>query len=218
MTNPEVPDRSLSPVPLNPRGSPCARWRLLRWAMAGSLLLAPVHQLLAQTHEGSGTSSQRVTIEHLRIVSALPFADVKAALEAKLKRYDGSAAALIAAGEIDRARAQLEQLASPSGLTIMQSLNHGLTLAMVGPRRNAVQYGIGNILIAVEMTKHNIAAGLYAPIRVILYEGPRGNAVFEYDKPSTTFSVIDNAAVTKIAKELDGQLRKVLLEASVLSQ
>jgi uncharacterized protein (DUF302 family) len=188
--------------------------RLLRWAITGSLMLAPIHQLVAQTQGGPRTTSQRVTIEHVRIVSTLPFAEVKTALEAKLKRYDGSAATLIAAGDIERARAQLEQLASPSGLTIMQSLNHGLTLAMVGPRRNAVQYGIGNILIAVEMTKHDIAAGLYAPIRVILYEGPRGNAVFEYDQPSTTFSVIGNASVTKIAKALDGKLRGVLLEAS----
>jgi uncharacterized protein (DUF302 family) len=177
-------------------------------------MLASFQYVVAQTPEKAGTTSQRVTIEHVRIVSRLPFVEVKNALEAKLKRYDGSAAALIAAGDTERARAQLEQLASPSGLTIMQSLNHGLTLALVGPRRNAVQYGIGNILIAVEMTKHDIAAGLYAPIRVILYEGPRGNAIFEYDQPSTTFAVIGNNSVTTIAEALDVQLRTVLLEVS----
>ncbi|MEI9900087.1 MAG: DUF302 domain-containing protein [Hyphomicrobium sp.] len=37
------------------------------------------------------------------------------------------------------------------------------------------------------MTRHKIAAALYAPLRVSLYEADDGTARFEYDKPSHAF-------------------------------
>jgi hypothetical protein len=38
---------------------------------------------------------------------------------------------------------------------------------------------------ATRMTRHQIPAALYAPLRVVLYENTAGGAIFEYDKPST---------------------------------
>ena len=79
-------------------------------------------------------TSQRVSIEHVRITSTRTFAEVKAALEAKLRRYDDRIAALIRSGDIERARAELEKLAAPTGLTILQSLNPGVALSLRGGR------------------------------------------------------------------------------------
>jgi hypothetical protein len=39
------------------------------------------------------------------------------------------------------------------------------------------------------MTRHQLAAAQYAPIRVVLYENEAGHAVFEYDRPSSVFGI-----------------------------
>src|SRR5581483_4869747 len=55
-------------------------------------------------------------------------------------------------------------------LMIFSVFDHGAGLNMVGSRRNAKQYLIGNALTAIQMTQHDIRAALYAPLRVIVYE------------------------------------------------
>jgi len=41
-------------------------------------------------------------------------------------------------------------------------------LAVAGLTRQSIQYDIGNPLTASKMTRHQLSAGLYAPIRVLL--------------------------------------------------
>ena len=48
-----------------------------------------------------------------------------------------------------------------------------------------MQYEIGNPLTAERMSRYALAAGLYAPLRVVLYEDESGRAIFEYDLPSS---------------------------------
>jgi len=48
-------------------------------------------------------------------------------------------------------------------------------LKTIGRANKAVQYEIGNPLTASKMTRHQLAAGLYAPLRVILYEDETGS-------------------------------------------
>jgi hypothetical protein len=49
------------------------------------------------------------------------------------------------------------------------------------------------VLVFTRMTQHKLAAGLYAPLRIMLYENEAGTATFEYDRPST-LSVVTAAA------------------------
>jgi uncharacterized protein (DUF302 family) len=62
-------------------------------------------------------------------------------------------------------------------------------LKIAGKARNTLQYDIGNPLTASVMTRHQLSAALYPPIRVVLYENDAGHSVFEYDQPSTTFGL-----------------------------
>jgi hypothetical protein len=50
------------------------------------------------------------------------------------------------------------------------------------------------------MTRHEPAAGLYAPLQVVLYENLPGAATFEYDPPSTLFGQYHNEHVIAVAK------------------
>lgn len=85
---------------------------------------------------------------------------------------------------------------------------------MEGDVRRAVQFEIGNPLTAERMTRHQLAAGLYAPLRVLLYEDGDGVATIEYDLPSTLLSQWNDDAVTKVAVELDSKLEKLLANAA----
>ena len=64
------------------------------------------------------------------------------------------------------------------------------------------------------MTRHQIAAAQYAPIRVVLYENEAGHAVFEYDQPSSVFGQFDDEQVNVVARGLDAALARALLGAA----
>jgi hypothetical protein len=80
--------------------------------------------------------------------------------------------------------------------------------------RNALQYDIGNPITASLMTRYRLAAALYAPIRVVLYENDAGHGVFEYDQPSTTFGQFGDERVTVVARGLDAALTRALTSAA----
>jgi len=152
-----------------------------------------------------------IPVEHVRIESAKPFAEVKAALEGSVPQLDTMIFTLLQRGESDRARQQLER--GPE-LSIFNSRDHGGLLQITGRPRKAVQYDIGNPLTATRMTQHQLPASLYAPLRVVLYENEAGGAIFEYDRPSSLFGQFDDERVTAVARELDASLERVLVKAA----
>ena len=60
------------------------------------------------------------------------------------------------------------------------------------------------------MTRHQLPASLYAPLRILLYENEAGRAVFEYDRPSSLFGQFGDERVTAVGRELDASLERVL--------
>ena len=83
-----------------------------------------------------------------------------------------------------------------------------------GRRRNALQYEIGNPLTASKMTRHQLSAALYAPLRVVLFEDEQGKGVFEYDKPSSFFCQYGDERVTEVGRYLDVALEAALRKAA----
>ena len=96
----------------------------------------------------------------------------------------------------------LEKLEAGPELAIFHTRDHGSLLRITGQARQAVQYDIGNPLTASMMTRHQLAAGLYAPLRVVLYEDQDGGSVFEYDRPSSRSGQFGQQ-VNEIANGLD---------------
>jgi hypothetical protein len=64
------------------------------------------------------------------------------------------------------------------------------------------------------MRRHELAAGLYASLGIMLYENKTGTATFEYDRPSTLFGQHGNESVTAVAKELDQKIYDTLIKAA----
>jgi len=156
-------------------------------------------------------TNQTIAVEHIRIESAKSFADVRAALERSVPHLDPSLVKALDAGDVARAIQEKEE--GPE-LSIFQSRDHGAILQIDGITRNAFQYDIGNPVTASLMTRHRLAAALYAPIRVVLYENHAGHGVFEYDQPSTTFGQFGDERVTAVARGLDAALARALTKAA----
>jgi uncharacterized protein (DUF302 family) len=154
--------------------------------------------------------SRTIAVEHVRIETTKPFLDVKAALEELLPPLNNDFQTRLQQGEAAAAARALEALPD---LSIFLTRDHGGLLRIAGQMRNALQYEIGNPLTASRMTRHNLGAALYAPLRVALYATQDGRTVFEYDLPSSLFGQFGDAQVTAVGRELDKELETVLLKA-----
>ena len=107
----------------------------------------------------------------------------------------------------------LGELQACPALTIFGQRDHGALLTIAGLSHRSIQYDIGNPLTASKMTRHQLSAGLYAPIRVLLRESGDRGAMFEYDRPASVFGQFGNEDVNIVAQQLDRDLR-ALLEAA----
>jgi uncharacterized protein (DUF302 family) len=152
-------------------------------------------------------SETTIAVQHVKISLAQSFERAREAFESIVPQLDAGILVLLRNGEVERAREQLER--GPE-LAIFQSRDHGSLLQIAGLARKALQYDVGNPLTASKMTRHQLAAAIYAPFRVVLYENEQGHAVFEYDKPSSLFGQFGDRRVTMVALELDAAIGRAL--------
>ena len=105
-------------------------------------------------------------------------------------------------------------MAGKSGLMLFCAIGTGKLLSLLGEKRKAIQYIVGNPLIAIQMTEHNVGAGLYAPLRVLIYEDERRNTCLEYDKPSSLFGQFDDDRIGSVGgSQLDQKLETLVATA-----
>jgi hypothetical protein len=156
-------------------------------------------------------SRRAIEVTHVVIESQKAAIDVQAALETLIAPIDEEISLLLSDGITDRLKQRLE--AAPE-LSIFLKRDHGLLVGLYGKVRDVVQYEIGNPLTASRMTRYRLAAGLYAPLRVIIYEKDDGGSCIEYDLPSSLFGQFGDDRVTKVARALDVALARALSAAA----
>ena len=152
-------------------------------------------------------SRRTIEVTHVVIESQKAAADVRTSLEALIPPIDDEIPVLLTDGVTDRLKQRLD--AAPE-LSIFLKRDHGVLIGLYGKVRDAVQYEIGNPLTASRMTRYQLAAGLYAPLRVIIYEKDDGGSCIEYDLPSSLFGQFGDDRVTEIARGLDVALARSL--------
>jgi uncharacterized protein (DUF302 family) len=164
---------------------------------------------MTQTNTQAMIASHTIAVEHVKISSQRSFAQVRQRLEDTLPKLDASIAEVLRSGDQKRAT---EYDQNGPKLSIFEQRDHGSLLQTFGGRRNALQYEIGNPVTASKMTRYQLSAALYAPLRIVLFEDDQGKGVFEYDKPSSFFGQYGDARVTEVGRyldvALDGALRK----------
>ena len=74
---------------------------------------------------------------------------------------------------------RMQEIAGDSGFMLFFEMDHGAWLKTFGTHRKVVRWIFGNPVIAYTMLKHDIAAGLFAPIEFLLFENEsaQGNSI-----------------------------------------
>jgi hypothetical protein len=156
-----------------------------------------------------------INVEHRFIECRSSFDEVHRSLLASVPALKPEIWDMLARGERDRV--EVARRTGPK-LWLFLTRNHGELTTADGVKSKAMPYEIGNPLTATQMTRYQLAAGLYAPLRLYLYEDGQGQAVFEYDLPSSLFGQFDDERVTAVGRALDMELEEALEVAAGLRQ
>ncbi|MFJ5295608.1 DUF302 domain-containing protein [Pseudomonas sp. NPDC088368] len=108
-------------------------------------------------------------------------------------------------GSWESYRGQAESLAGPSGFMLFALVDHGAWMAKVGSFSRSIRVVLGNPALAITMLQHDINAGLFAPVEMLLVE-EAGNSRLMYVKPSSLMVVEPNAELEVAAQHLDEKL------------
>lgn len=94
----------------------------------------------------------------------------------------------------------------PSGFMLFTSWNHGGWIKKTGIDRKVLRVVIGNPLIAITMIRHDVTAGLFAPVELLLTEEENGGSALTYVLPSSLMVVEPNQPLRAAAEALDAKL------------
>jgi uncharacterized protein (DUF302 family) len=161
-------------------------------------------------------SSSTFTTSHVRVQTAKSFGQTKKNFEQRLGQFDFAALQSLLSKDASEADvvSRIEAMVGADGLALFGTTDHGSLLSGFGQPRKAIQYVVGNPLIAVRMTRRNLGAGLYAPLRVLIYEDD-GKTFLEYDKPSSLLRQFEDAEIGAVGSMLDEKLETLVAAAIV---
>ncbi len=97
-----------------------------------------------------------------------------------------------------------ERFVGESGFMLFAELDHGAWLSKFGIHRRTVRWILGNPLIAVTMIRHDITAGLFAPVELLITEEEDGQGTtLTYVRPSSLMVIANNPPLLAAATALD---------------
>lgn len=158
------------------------------------------------------TTTTAVSIDHVSRILAGNYESNTNNFERLLGRFDASVVfALREKNDQEGMYKALESMQGELGFMIFEIRDVGKTLRVRGITTvQAKQYLFGNPLFATSMTKHDVRAGLYAPLRMIIYVNDKGETVAEYDTPSSLFGQFHNREIQEFADQITNKLERLL--------
>jgi uncharacterized protein (DUF302 family) len=158
-----------------------------------------------------------IEVRHMSLETNTDFERFTQNFERSLGRFDPCLVADLETAP-EEAQKRLEKAAEEEGLMLFNIQDHGKLLNILGNPKKAKQYVLGNPLTAITMTRHDIRAGLYAPLRVFVYEADDHSTRVEFDQPSSLFGQFNNPEITSVAQSLDMKLASLIKKAEVVAE
>src|SRR5450631_2184338 len=112
---------------------------------------------------------RNIDVRHVSLELEADFEDVTRTLEQFLGRFESDFLKEVAT-DPRAVEERLKKAAGEEGLMLFEVQDHGGILNLFGTPKKGKQYVLGNPLIAATMTRHDIRAGLYAPLRLFVFE------------------------------------------------
>jgi uncharacterized protein (DUF302 family) len=103
-------------------------------------------------------------------------------------------------------RDKVEPHAGPSGFMLFNLIDHGAWITKAGIDRRVMRVVLGNPLIAITMLQHDVTAGLFAPVELLIVDEGEGRSSLTYVKPSSLMVVENHPELLSAAEELDAKL------------
>ena len=160
----------------------------------------------------------------------IPFSGVRLSFDSK-KRFDEVLSALLAdvgakplmindvAAKFESwesYKKEVESHVGPSGFILFAIIDHGAWIKKVDIRKKVLRLVIGNPLLAITMMRHDLTAGLFAPVELLLMERDDGQSSLTYVKPSSLMVVETNDALLAAANELDAKLQALAAKVTMV--
>ena len=113
--------------------------------------------------------------------------------------------------EVEYRRVIQERFVGKSGFMLFHEIDHGGWLSKFGIRRRMVRWIFGNPLFAITMIRHDLTAGLFAPVEILVTEAEDGlGTTITYVKPSSLMVMGNNPPLMQAAAELDKKLDELI--------
>ena len=97
-----------------------------------------------------------------------------------------------------------ERFVGKSGFMVFYEIDHGGWLSKFGINRRVVRWILGNPLFAITMIQHDITAGLFAPVEILVTEAEEGRGTtITYVRPSSLMVIDKNKPLMDAAAKLD---------------
>jgi uncharacterized protein (DUF302 family) len=101
---------------------------------------------------------------------------------------------------------RVESRVGPSGFMLFALIDHGAWIGKAGIDRKAMRAILGNPVIAITMLCHDVTAGLFAPVELLLVDEGEGRSSLTYVRPSSLMVVEPNPELLSAAGQLDAKL------------
>jgi len=149
-------------------------------------------------------------ILRIDVQTPMRFQALMEAFEKELGHWDATLGAELVEGQAqwDLARESISAMAGEQGLMIFAKINQGEIASLAGTPRFCTIYLVGNAVIATEILKVDIRAGMLVPFRVQLYEKD-GSGYISYDLPSSFLASLGKTDLVAIGRSLDEKIASV---------
>jgi uncharacterized protein (DUF302 family) len=154
----------------------------------------------------------------IEVATSVAFDEVLARLRSLMGR--ASLAEIVALAqtpitEAEFSRTVQERFEGESGFMLFAEVDHGGWLSKFGVNRRTVRWILGNPVIAVTMIRHDITAGLFAPVEILVTQAEDGQgATVTYIRPSSLMVVDQNPSLLAAATLLDAKFDNLINRAT----
>jgi uncharacterized protein (DUF302 family) len=109
---------------------------------------------------------------------------------------------------------EVQSHVGPSGFMLFATLDHGGWIPKAGIDRKVLRVLIGNPLIAITMIRHDVTAGLFAPVEILVTEEEGARSAVTYVVPSSLMVVELNPPLLAAARDLDAKLAALVAKVT----
>jgi len=158
-----------------------------------------------------------VEVTQRRFDSAKSFDAAKSALLAHMGtiRPDEMFRLVASAQSAEDFERDLAPCIGESGFTLLAEIDHSRWLPLYGIKRKATRLIFGNPIIAITMIKHDLAASLFAPVELLLFENEQGDGcTILYDVPSSLMQAKRSPRLLEAAQALDAKMEALVVRAA----